>query len=317
MPFHRLSYLFVSLVLLVACGGGDDEAAPDGSTTSDGAVDANTAVDGSTTLDGSMGTCITAGTGTTVGTSDGVLTNQPQANFSPVTGVFTIRTANIFLRTTDVDTDIIVYGEYRNDAAVPHCTVFADMYVGGLLVEGLGEGTAHRDSGSSSQSSKTCIAAGATAPFWGVESDVSTTLLSGTPNITFDFESSTFASGTNVSHTGTPAATITSRGAADGCGSIVNLTATTSISVYNYAVSIFPRDSRGLLVDRRTAYAANLADVPASSMVSFSTLTGVFVSNTNVLVPSFLVRNNARSAASTETSAHDARRAALAVMLAE
>ena len=280
----RFSAVF--LVLLVACSEPrsdldtyrfDGSITPNDVGVGDGGVDASMARDaGETDMESpDLGSDVDAGGGGTCGetsaarvNAQGILTNRPDVSWllasSPLTPI-----SATFVLTNDGGTRPFfeLFIEVRNDGTRSYCDFVPAVELDGVDIIGLIDTPPHRDS--DFDFNNDCLSPGDVGVMRGVSRDVTEANFGSGSLLSFDAGESTFSEG--IPLTAQP----TLQGerveaVPDGGFGLVG-TVLPHRSIYNYALLVYPRDSRGLLVDELQAYPNELETLPAGSRWDFAT----------------------------------------------
>lgn len=205
--------------------------------------------------------------------AQGVLSAYPTINYS-ITAGYKIVSASFIVTAGSSTSYVDAYLEIQNTGATTKCNFLPDFYLDGQDLLGVLRASPYFYSGSTVTTD--CLAPGEIGVLLGIgedvtEADLATAVVSVDPN--------EYGSGYTPA-SGVPA--IVAPSVVSGAGGFHlrgNLSVGTTI--HNYGLHVFPRDSRGLLVNENTAYPNDLGSLYAGTTVPFETITGNPTSYTN------------------------------------
>ncbi|MCA9578532.1 MAG: hypothetical protein R3B40_13585 [Polyangiales bacterium] len=261
---HRWVTYALSLSLVsLGCGGGSDDPAAD---LGPGAPDGGGGDVGTTPTDLGMGTTGCADLPATSVNAGGVRSAYPNIQYSAGTGY---RIDSVGVKVTE-DGDsrgplFEMFIEVTNTGATIGCSYLPDVSLDFEELLGTVDGDGYYNDFGSLYS---CIAPGQSGILTALERGLDRSDLEAASSLTITMNP--FALGTYTRETDGP--TFTQEDVvsdADGYGVAGRLSINTTI--YNYGVSVYPRDSRGVFVDELLAYPGELGTLSAGSTIDFDT----------------------------------------------
>ncbi len=202
--------------------------------------------------------------------ADGVLTNRPDISFFRTgSAILTITTANFVLLEDGDDRGPLLQfmGEFRNDDFEGHCFFLPDVSLDyqEIITQAHG-GPAYE--GENFSTVMSCVGPGLSGVYYGVARGISQDDIDSGFTLSYDFgPSPVWTPDTAFDEPTLSRADVIQTDS----GWIVDGDLRANGNFYNSSISIYPRDSRGLITDELKAFPRDLGDIFKGEVVGFQT----------------------------------------------
>jgi hypothetical protein len=270
-----MKYRLISLALIcAACGDDDGRGAPtdlgptpadaqpgDPGPLVDASSDPGPLPDASSPPDAPEPAPVDCGSTRPASTNAaGILTAYPSQTWSVIPSHLRVTSVN-FVVTEDGDERgplLEMFGEIRNDGSL-ECNILPDVFLDGEEVVTITETPPYQDEFSSVTAD--CLGTGEVAVFAGVARGIDEDDLEGA-FVSFDGSPNTFSTPVRSAQ---PTIEAPSVAMVEGGGYGLTGTLRPHATIYNYALRVYPKDARGLIVDELLDFPNSLETLPAGS----------------------------------------------------
>ena len=199
--------------------------------------------------------------------AQGILTSHPNLSIDIGHEDFELLSVTIlpYIAASGIDT-LDLYAEVMNIGLEDHCSFLFDTRLDGLEIIVLSQTPPHRQEDFTTTHG--CLRPGETGILTGIQNDISADMIEAATTLQFNMTS---LPPLNPLSEPTDAPTVNAVIAegAEG-GYLVSGTSTPNAAIYNYVMSFYPRDSRGLLVDELLAFPGDLESLTAGITLEFA-----------------------------------------------
>lgn len=199
--------------------------------------------------------------------AQGILTSHPGMTFVLGHDSFELETVNIVpsIAPSGIDT-MDVYAELKNVSTEALCYIFSEATLDGLEILVIADTPPHTDEILTTTGS--CLLPGETAILNGIQNDIPAATINGATVLSFNLTASE-SYGVVTVPVDRPTVTASIAPGTLG-GDVVSGTVVPQVSIYNYGMSFYARDSRGLIVAELLAFPGELSSLPAGVSIAFS-----------------------------------------------
>lgn len=199
--------------------------------------------------------------------AQGILTSHPGMTFVLGHDSFELETVNIVpsIAPSGIDT-VDVYAELRNVGTETLCYIFSDATLDGREILVMADTPPHKDEILTTTGS--CLLPGETAILNGIQNDIPAATINAGTVFAFNLTASATPYAVTVP-VDRPTVTASIVPGTMG-GDVVTGAVVPQVNIYNYGMSFYARDSRGLIVAELLAFPGELGSLPAGVSIAFS-----------------------------------------------